>query len=96
VPTVVANGGVGAFNDLHIDKSATSNTTPGGTITYTIEVWNTGSDDAQNVAVRDALPAATTFVSAADSAPAPTGTSPATSPAASSTASAPPSSPADW
>jgi len=69
LPTIVQNGGNGAFNDLHIDKSATSNTTPGGTITYTIEVWNTGTDDAQNVAVRDALPASTTFVSAADSAP---------------------------
>ena len=69
LPTIVQNGGNGAFNDLHIDKSATSSTTPGGTITYTIEVWNTGTDDAQNVAVRDALPASTTFVSAADSAP---------------------------
>src|SRR5262249_28605850 len=34
--TTVENGGPGAFNDLTIVKTATAQTTPGGTITYTL------------------------------------------------------------
>jgi len=66
--TVVANGGNGAFNDLQIGTLAgsTTNTTPGGQIAYTLEVWNTGSNDALNVTVRDILPDGETFVSAHD------------------------------
>lgn len=64
--TVVANGGLGAFNDLTIAMTGTANTTPGGQITYNITVGNTGSNDALNVAVRDVLPAGETFVSAID------------------------------
>ena len=67
VPTVVADGGNGAFNDLQIMKTSTD-TTPGGPIDYTIKVWNTGSNPALNVTVRDVLPAGVTFVSATDGA----------------------------
>jgi uncharacterized repeat protein (TIGR01451 family) len=65
---LVEDGGNGAFNDLQISKtvSPTPSVTPGGTIDYTIKVWNGGSDAASNVAVRDVLPAGVTFVSATD------------------------------
>ena len=69
VELVVENGGPGAFNDLQIDKTGSANATPRGTINYSVRVWNTGTDPALNVAVRDVLPAGTTFVSAADAAP---------------------------
>jgi uncharacterized repeat protein (TIGR01451 family) len=70
--TVHSGGGnEGAFNELQIDKTGTATTTPGGTITYQVRVWNDGTDPAVNVAVRDILPAGTTFVSAADNAPGP-------------------------
>ena len=61
----VEDGGNGAFNDLQIMKTSTD-TTPGGLIDYTIKVWNSGSNPAQNVTVRDVLPAGTTFISATD------------------------------
>jgi len=64
--TIVTNGGNGTFNDLTIVKTATSNTTPGGEITYILTVSNLGSDQAANVAVRDNLPAGAVFVSADD------------------------------
>jgi uncharacterized repeat protein (TIGR01451 family) len=70
IELVVVNGGPGAFNDLQIEKTGTGTTTPGGTISYTLQVWNSGTDAAANVAVRDVLPAGTTFVSAEDSVPA--------------------------
>ena len=61
------NGGNGPFNDLQIQEDRHRPTsTPGGLIVYTLQVWNTGSDAASNVAVRDVLPAGETFVSAAD------------------------------
>ncbi len=65
---VVEDDGNGAFNDLRVSKSVSPSpaVTPGGTIDYTIKVWNTGSDAASNVAVRDVLPAGVTFVSATD------------------------------
>ena len=51
--------------NVAITKSASSDTvTPGGTITYTIDVTNTGPADAANVSWTDSLPGETTFVSA--------------------------------
>lgn len=70
VETMVQNGGNGPFNDLRIEKTGTATATPGGPISYTLQVLNVGSNPAPNVAVRDVLPAGTTFVSAEDSAPA--------------------------
>ena len=61
VNTVVTNGGNGAFNDLQIAKTGSATTTPGGPISYTLTVSNTGSDAALNVSVRDVLPAGETF-----------------------------------
>lgn len=66
--TSVALGGGGGFINLKVAKTATPQVTPGGLITYTIDVSNDGTDDAFNVLVRDALPAGTTFVSAVPSA----------------------------
>ena len=70
--TVVKNGGNGSFNDLTLAFEAapasTATTTPGGTITYRLDVSNLGTDAALNVAVRDTLPAGVTFVSAVDAA----------------------------
>lgn len=63
---VVADGGNGAFNDLQIKKEGPDTAVPLGSITYTIKVWNTGSDPAQNVTVEDVLPVGVTFVSAND------------------------------
>ena len=62
----MANGGEGSFNDLTVKRTATADVNPGGTINYQMKVWNLGSDAALNFAVRDALPAGVTFVSAAD------------------------------
>jgi uncharacterized repeat protein (TIGR01451 family) len=70
VNTIVTNGGNGAFNDLQIVKTGSANTTPGGSISYALQVTNAGTDPALNVAVRDVLPEGTTFVSAEDAAPA--------------------------
>ena len=67
--TVVENAGNGPFNDLHVEKTGSSNVAPRGEITYSLQVFNTGSDPALNVTVRDLLPAGTTFVSADDAAP---------------------------
>ena len=69
VELVVVNGGPGAFNDLQIEKTGTGTTTPGGAISYTLQVWNSGTNAALNVAARDILPAGTTFISAEDSNP---------------------------
>ena len=50
--------------DVGIAKSASADTvTPGGTITYTIDVNNGGPADAANVSWTDTLPGDTTFVS---------------------------------
>lgn len=66
--TNVALGGGGGFIDLELSKTANpvfpTSTTPGGDIEYTIGVTNTGTDDAFNVRVRDALPSGVTFVEA--------------------------------
>src|SRR5262249_11637047 len=69
--TDVTNGGNGAFRDLTIHKDATPIVAPNETITYTLTVSNLGSDPALNVAVRDVLPAGSTFISAGDTTGAP-------------------------
>jgi uncharacterized repeat protein (TIGR01451 family) len=66
-PFDVANGGVGAYNDLTITKGPKNITVkPGEEIAYTLTVQNIGLAPALNVAVRDSLPADVTFESAAD------------------------------
>jgi uncharacterized repeat protein (TIGR01451 family) len=67
--TTVVNGGQGAFNDLTIVKTGSDTAAPRGPISYNLAVSNTGSNAAQNVSVRDVLPAGTEFVSAQDAAP---------------------------
>ncbi len=75
VDTEVAVGGVNAFNELTVDKTddiadgVDDHVTPGGPVTYTLVVENTGSDPAFFVKVRDFLPANSTLVSAFDTAP---------------------------
>lgn len=68
--TLVVNGGNGPFHDLRIDKTGTPIATPGGVITYALQVWNAGSALVPDVVVvRDFLPEGVTFLSAQDSAP---------------------------
>jgi uncharacterized repeat protein (TIGR01451 family) len=70
----IANGGVGAYNDLTITKTASGNgasgkditVKPNDEITYTLTVQNIGLAPALNVAVRDSLPPDVTFESASD------------------------------
>lgn len=62
--TAVQLGGGGGFIDLQVAKAGPDDVAPGETFNYTVTVSNAGSDDAFNVAVRDPLPAGTTFVSA--------------------------------
>lgn len=58
--TTTVQGGV----DLSVTKTdAPDPVTPGGTLTYTIAVANAGPTAAANVALSDAVPAGTTFVS---------------------------------
>jgi LPXTG-site transpeptidase (sortase) family protein len=50
---------------LHIIKSdADTSVAPGGLVIYTIEFWNDGNQDANNVEISDAVPAYTIFNSA--------------------------------
>ncbi|MEO8349609.1 MAG: choice-of-anchor L domain-containing protein [Acidobacteriota bacterium] len=49
---------------LTISKSAPASVSPGSTLTYTITYGNTGTQNAENVVIRDPIPAGTTFVSA--------------------------------
>jgi len=57
--------------DLSVTAAAAPATAhTGGQITYTLAVANAGLDPAQNVRLTDALPAGTTFVSAAPGSPA--------------------------
>jgi uncharacterized repeat protein (TIGR01451 family) len=70
----VANGGLGAFNDLTISKTPKDITVrPQDVITYILSVQNVGEAPALNVAVRDVLPAGVTFQSADDTTAAPGG-----------------------
>jgi uncharacterized repeat protein (TIGR01451 family) len=63
--TRVQLGGGGGFINLTASLSDTPDpVTPGGQISYTLSVSNTGTDDAFNVKVRNVLPAGTGFVSA--------------------------------
>ena len=69
VVTTVKVGTPQGFTDLQVGKTGPAKVTPGEDITYTLHVSNAGTDPAFNVKVRDDLPANTTFVAAADSAP---------------------------
>lgn len=51
--------------DIAVFKSGPETIELGGEITYTLSVFNAGPDDAVNIVLTDALPANTTFVSAA-------------------------------
>lgn len=64
------NNGTAEFttlaSDLRITKTSDSDpVTAGETLTYTLQVFNDGPDDAAGVVVTDTLPADVTFVSAA-------------------------------
>lgn len=69
----VGDGGQNAFNELTISKSQID--PAGGTVAtssivvYNINVANTGTDPAFNVAVKDTLPAGFTYIEATDTAP---------------------------
>lgn len=52
---------------VSLAKTASASTTvPGGQITYTLSLTNTGTVDAEGVALSDALPAGSSFVMASD------------------------------
>jgi uncharacterized repeat protein (TIGR01451 family) len=53
---------------LAVNKTVAGSGAPGSNLTYSIAVQNTGNQDAANVTVTDAVPALTTFVTAASSA----------------------------
>ncbi len=55
---------VNVVADLSLDKRSTSTAFTGGTIVYTLTVFQQGPSDAQNVVVSDTLPAGVTFTSA--------------------------------
>lgn len=66
--TSTVNTGLnGNFIDLTIAKQAPAQVLPGGQITYTLTVSNSGTAQAFNVRARDILPTGTTFVSAVGS-----------------------------
>jgi uncharacterized repeat protein (TIGR01451 family) len=67
--TTAGNGGANSFHQLTIGKSATPTVATSSIITYTLSVANVGTDPSFGVAVRDTLPAGTTFISADDQAP---------------------------
>src|SRR5207247_2326805 len=52
-----------ASTDLAVTKSGPATITAGNNISYSVTVTNNGPSDAQSVALTDALPAGTTFVS---------------------------------
>jgi uncharacterized repeat protein (TIGR01451 family) len=61
----VASNSIEAVADLSLTKTAdVPTTTPGGTITYTVTAANNGPSTAQNVVVKDMLPANVDLVSA--------------------------------
>ncbi|MCA1683902.1 MAG: DUF11 domain-containing protein, partial [Actinobacteria bacterium] len=66
------DGGQNSFNQLTITKGDSPDpVATSSTLTYTLTVTNSGTNPAFGVKVRDALPAGTTFISAADGAPGP-------------------------
>ena len=94
VQTIVQNGGNGAFNDLHDRQDGHRDHDPRRRHQlHAAGLATRAPTPAANVAVRDILPAGTTFVSAEDNVPAAPAPSPARTRAASSTAPAPRSSP---
>ncbi|WP_180326556.1 isopeptide-forming domain-containing fimbrial protein [Raoultibacter phocaeensis] len=68
VPQVdVTDPDPGAKPSISLAKTASASTTvPGGQITYTLALTNTGTVDAEGVALTDALPAGSSFVMASD------------------------------
>ncbi len=56
-------GAVAAATDLSVTGTASPSVLPGGLITYTLTVTNSGATAQNNVTLTDALPAHTTFVS---------------------------------
>ena len=56
-------GAVAATTDLSVTGTASASVLPGGLITYTLTVTNSGATAQNNVALTDALPAHTTFMS---------------------------------
>jgi len=54
--------------DLTITKSGPAQVTAGSSVTYTLTATNAGPDDAQDVAIKDAVPANTTLVSVSQTA----------------------------
>lgn len=52
--------------DLYVEKFSESPIAPSGTLTYTIEVENRGTQDATGVVLKDTLPAGTRFRSVQD------------------------------
>jgi uncharacterized repeat protein (TIGR01451 family) len=61
--TATATSLVTTVADLAVTKTAPATVTAGANATYTITLTNAGPSDAQTVALNDALPANTTFVS---------------------------------
>lgn len=61
--TATASASVTGVADLSIVKHAPVNASPGGSITYHLDVANYGPSDAANVVVTDPTPAGLTFVS---------------------------------
>ncbi len=62
--TVTITTPVNVVADLSLDKRSTSTAFTGGTIVYTLTVFQQGPSDAQNVVVTDTLPTGVTFTSA--------------------------------
>jgi uncharacterized repeat protein (TIGR01451 family) len=60
-----ATASVATSADVSVTKTGPAAVAAGGNISYTITVTNNGTSDAQAVSVTDAIPANTTFVSAA-------------------------------
>ncbi|RDZ29314.1 CARDB domain-containing protein [Lysobacter silvisoli] len=58
-----ANTTITALNDLAISKTGTASVNQGGTVTYTIRVWNNGPSAVTAAAIADTVPANLTSVS---------------------------------
>src|SRR5207244_12664541 len=65
--TAIGHFSIGPFAasaDLTVTKTGPAFAAPGTNITYTITLTNNGPSNAQSVSLTDAVPTATTFVSA--------------------------------